>query len=249
MRASPADALNAEAIDSKRHRDKAMKVSRQNINPSRSAAAVLLLTVAATVPAISFDNRNADRHVPPPTGELKAKMEYCTDCHGPSGRGHYGYLTMPRLAGQQPEYLINQLKAFTDRRRTNSVLRMWRVHALSASLRSSIASGFAHLNPAPMHDGPRHLAAAGKRLFEVGDPAGNVPACAACHGPAATGSGPNARLAGQLYSYTVKRLRELAEPPGAGAGSEGPSDVMRVIARGLSKSQREALAAYVANLR
>ena len=29
---------------------------------------------------------------------------------------------MPRLAGQQPDYLANQLQAFIDRRRTNPVM-------------------------------------------------------------------------------------------------------------------------------
>src|SRR5438105_2289193 len=45
-------------------------------------------------------------------GTLQGKIEYCKDCHGLSGQGYHGFLTMPRLAGQNPEYIENQLRAF-----------------------------------------------------------------------------------------------------------------------------------------
>src|SRR5580704_12765671 len=49
-----------------------------------------------------------------PRQSFQAKLEYCKTCHGLSGQGYYA---MPRLAGQQPKYLENQLRAFIDRRR------------------------------------------------------------------------------------------------------------------------------------
>jgi cytochrome c553 len=48
--------------------------------------------------------------------ELKAKTAYCKTCHGIDGQGFRGSYPMPRLAGQQPEYIENQLKAFIERR-------------------------------------------------------------------------------------------------------------------------------------
>ena len=57
-----------------------------------------------------------------PAQELKAKTDYCKTCHGVSGQGFRGSFPMPRLAGQQPEYLKNQLQAFIERRRTNPVM-------------------------------------------------------------------------------------------------------------------------------
>jgi len=54
--------------------------------------------------------------------ELQAKINYCKTCHGVSGQGYRGAFPMPRLAGQQPEYLENQLRAFIERRRTNLVM-------------------------------------------------------------------------------------------------------------------------------
>lgn len=52
----------------------------------------------------------------------QAKIGYCKDCHGPSAQGYNGYFPIPRLAGQQPEYLENQLHAFIEHRRTNNIM-------------------------------------------------------------------------------------------------------------------------------
>ena len=46
-------------------------------------------------------------------GELRDKMEYCTNCHGDHCQGFSAYFTAPRLAGQQVEYLENQFKAIS----------------------------------------------------------------------------------------------------------------------------------------
>ena len=56
---------------------------------------------------------------------------------------------MPRLAGQQPEYIENQLKAFIERRRTNPV--MFNVaHVLNPAMVAALATYFGHLNPQPL---------------------------------------------------------------------------------------------------
>jgi cytochrome c553 len=54
--------------------------------------------------------------------ELQAKIDYCKTCHGFSGQGYRGFYPMPRLAGQQSEYIDNQLHAFIERRRQNPVM-------------------------------------------------------------------------------------------------------------------------------
>jgi cytochrome c553 len=73
-----------------------------------------------------------------------------------------GYFPMPRLAGQQPEYIEAQLRAFIERRRTNPI--MFNVaHVLSPSMIDALAAHF-------------------RKIFEEGLPESNVPACSACHG-------------------------------------------------------------------
>ena len=60
---------------------------------------------------------------------------------------------MARLAGQQPEYLENQLQAFIDRRRSNPV--MFNVaHVLSPQMEKTLAEQFKELNPKPLGGAP-----------------------------------------------------------------------------------------------
>ena len=56
------------------------------------------------------------------SSELQAKLTYCENCHGASAQGFHGYYPIPRLAGQQPEYIKNQMEAFIERRRTNNIM-------------------------------------------------------------------------------------------------------------------------------
>jgi cytochrome c553 len=76
--------------------------------------------------------------------DLQGKLEYCKTCHGISGEGYRGSLPMPRLAGQQAEYLENQLRAFIERRRESKF--MFAVaHALSPTMLPALAAHFKDL--------------------------------------------------------------------------------------------------------
>ena len=122
------------------------------------------------------------------SGDIQAKISYCKDCHGVSAQGFNGYYPIPRLAGQQPEYIENQLRAFIEHRRTNNI--MFNVaHSLSPAMINALTAHFASLNPPPIGGAPRQLVATGRKIFEDGMPEVNIAACAACHGPEATGSG------------------------------------------------------------
>src|ERR1700676_2541224 len=121
--------------------------------------------------------------------EVAAKLAYCEVCHGVSAQGFHGYYPIPRLAGQQTEYLENQLHAFTEHRRTNNI--MFNVgHVLSPAMIAALAANFHDLDPKPLGGAPKDLVATGKKIFEEGIPAANVPACTSCHGPEAKGHGP-----------------------------------------------------------
>ena len=176
---------------------------------------------------------------------VAGKINYCTDCHGSSGRGYVGYFTMPRLAGQSPEYLVKQLQAFVERRRGNALpMRMATVHGLSPATRSAVAEHFSHLDPSPFGRAPRQLVATGKRIYDDGIPEANIPACAACHGPDARGDGAGIpRLAGQLYGYTLKTLENWDRERSRSSGD--PGNIMKTIAHNMTRSQNAAVAAYL----
>jgi cytochrome c553 len=178
--------------------------------------------------------------------DVQAKLQYCKTCHGLSGQGYRGWFPMPRLAGQQPQYVENQLRAFIERRRTNPVMQNV-AHALSPSMVSALAAHFHNLDPRPIAGAPRQSVSLGKRIFDDGLPEANVPACSACHGAEAKGQNEIPRLAGQLYEYTVAQLTGWARVRGQGSAVD-TSAIMAPTAHNLTRSQVEAVAAYVSNL-
>jgi cytochrome c553 len=178
---------------------------------------------------------------------LDAKVVYCKTCHGLSAEGYRGYVTMPRLAGQQPEYIVNQLRAFAERRRLNPVM-VNVSHGLTPGMYGALAERFKALNPPPFGGAPHDNLALGRSIFETGLPDANVPACSACHGPEGRGQGQIPRLAGQLYWYTVKALRGWSAERGQGSVRD-TSAIMSPTSHNLTPAQVSAIAAYVSTLR
>jgi cytochrome c553 len=178
--------------------------------------------------------------------ELQAKIAYCKTCHGVSGQGFRGAFPMPRLAGQQPEYLQNQLQAFIERRRTNPV--MFNVaHVLMPAVLKGLSEHFRDLNPKPLGGAPKDHVAEGKKIYLEGAGA-NVPACASCHGPEAKGADAFPRLAGQLHDYMFRKLTNWDKERGQDRGKPDTSAIMQPIAHDLTEAQIRAVAAYLSYL-
>lgn len=175
---------------------------------------------------------------------LQAKIEYCKTCHGVSGQGFHGSTPIPRLAGQQTEYIENQLRAFIEHRRNNKY--MYNVsHVLSPDMRTALAKHFSELNPKPLGGAPKGLVAMGKKIYEGGIPDADVPPCASCHGPEAKGAGEFPRLAGQLNDYILNKLVNWNTERGQDPAKPDTSAIMQPIAHKLTKPQIEAVAAYL----
>jgi cytochrome c553 len=209
-------------------------------------AGLRLALAAATLLMASSANSRAQERTAPANSAFEAKLEYCKTCHGLSGQGYLGYFPMPRLAGQQPDYIEAQLRAFIERRRTNPI--MFNVaHVLSPTMISSLANHFHHLNPPPFGGAPRGAVTTGKRIYDEGLPESNVPACSACHGAGGHGQNEIPRLAGQLYPYLVGQLTGWSKERGQGTAVD-TSAIMAPTAHNLTRSQIEAVAAYVSNL-
>jgi cytochrome c553 len=212
--------------------------ARQMIRIAKAAGAVVL---PAAIAAATLSNAA-------PAENVAAKLSYCKDCHGQSAQGYNGYFPIPRLAGQQTEYVKNQLQAFVERRRTNNI--MFNVaHTLSPAMIDALAENFHKLNPPPFGGAPRQGVAEGRKIFEDGIPDANVAACAACHGPDATGSRQIPRLAGQLYPYVINKLVNWDKERGQNRAKPDTSAIMSPVAHSLNKSQIEAVAAFVTTLR
>jgi cytochrome c553 len=180
--------------------------------------------------------------------DLYAKLVYCKTCHGLAGQGYRGSSPMPRLAGQQTEYLENQLLAFVEHRRKNSVM-FNAVSGLSPAMIKAVAEHFKDLNPKPLEGAPREqLLATGKKLYEEGVPGVDIQPCSTCHGPDAKGDGASPRLAGQLPDYTFKALVNWSKERGQDLAKPDMSAIMEPFAQSLTEAQVSAVAAYLGSL-
>jgi cytochrome c553 len=214
----------------------------------RAAKAMARLTVPLAVAAMAFPVVISAQAFGSSRHGVQAKIHYCEDCHGTSAQGYRGYYPIPRLAGQQTQYLRNQLRAFIDRSRPNPIMSNV-AHVLRPGMIDAITAHFHRLHPPPIGGEPRRLLAAGRTIFENGVPQHNVAACAACHGPDATGHGEIPRLAGQLYPYVVRELINWPKFRGQNPAIRGTSFIMLPVAHSLTRSEINAVAAYVSSLR
>lgn len=189
-----------------------------------TAALIIVLSVA---PALAEE-----------FGNVSARN--CTWCHGPSAQG---YAPAPRLAGQRPEYIINQLTSYRLHRRDNpfSKMYMWPAAAnVGPQAARYLANYLSMLAPEPAGDGYRELVATGRTLYQVGAPDANIPACVVCHGPRAQGIREIPRLGGLSYTYLKNRLVQWREGYDTTAMHPMPH-----VASNLSSNQIAALASYL----
>ena len=207
-----------------------------------------MAAIAAMIGLMPFTGHTQSQAAPGPSAQaLKAKTDYCKTCHGLDGQGFRGSFPMPRLAGQQPEYLANQLQAFIERRRTNPV--MFNVaHVLDGEMVKALADYFKNLDPKPLGGASKELIPEGKKLYEEGVPSANIPPCASCHGTDGKGADAFPRLAGQLHDYVLRKLTNWDTERGQKKDQPDNSAIMQPIAHDLTEAQIKAVAAYVSQL-
>ncbi len=112
---------------------------------------------------------------------------------------------------------------------------------------TAMATHFRGLNSKPFGGAPRGSLGLGKKIYEEGLPESNVPACSACHGTEGKGQNEIPRLAGQVYAYTVGQLTGWNKNRGQGSAVD-TSAIMAPTAHNLTRSQVDAVAAYVSYL-
>lgn len=230
FRSSPANAPNTAGA-----------LRRANLADAKLAWPTVILAMALASAAQAEDKAGASKQ------DVQAKLAYCEVCHGVSAQGFHGYYPIPRLAGQQTEYLENQLQAFVERRRTNNI--MFNVgHVLNPAMIGALATNFHDLDPKPLGGGPKDLIESGKNIYEQGVQSANVPPCSSCHGPGAKGNGPFPRLAGQLFDYVSNKLTNWDKERGQDPAKPDTSAIMQPIAHSLTSAQIKAVAAYLSYL-
>jgi cytochrome c553 len=173
---------------------------------------------------------------------LHKTVETCGTCHGVNGRSVSP--TFPNLAAQTAPYIEGQLKAFKDQSRADPDAQayMWGMASqLSDATINALAGYFAAQPAAPGRGGNSTLIAQGKRLFEEGVPARQIPPCASCHGAHAEGLAFFPRLAGQHAPYLLKQLLVIQSVLRT-------APVMHGVIKDLTKDQMLAVVAYLESI-
>ena len=185
----------------------------------------------------------------------------CAGCHGIDGNSQSPM--MPRLAGQQSEYLENVMAAYRLARgpqidwvpflsteekpgaRTGPMARLAMIgpahYADEADTKTAI-DWYSKQKPAPPRAAsPSDAVARGAKIYAEGIQDENVAACVTCHGPEAQGRGKYPRLAGQHADYLTNQINLLAS-------GERQSTLMGPTAHALNKGEIEALVTYLTQL-
>lgn len=171
---------------------------------------LIALAIVSGLAACSPQTMSDSRHLggDPRRGELIAQNK-CAACHG--GAGVDGSPGVPTLNEQFPEYIKKQLAAFAAPvdapNHRVSVVMAPIAKGLSDQDRGDVAAWYAQIwrKQAKPRDPAR--IALGAELFLHGRPEEDLPACAACHRPEATGIRPDfPNLASQDPSYLDHEL-------------------------------------------
>ena len=158
---------------------------------------------------------------------------FCVNCHGDDGVSKIP--EVPNLAGQNPTYLLTQVRQFADgSRRFEFMERL--IKAMSVDERLGVAVYYARqpVKPQPVKDAA--LVAKGKQYYDK--------ICWRCHGEQGHGSESFARVAGQQTVYLTQTLQNYR-------GSIGTrvNPLMTANTVHMSDADLRAVVAYVSSMR
>jgi len=144
-------------------------------------------------------------------------QQVCATCHGITGQSDSPMY--PKLAGQQKDYIVVQLKDLRDQSRSDkyAIVYMWGMaRNLTDKQIDELADYFSAQTP--MYGEANHSTSAqaqlkrGEDIFNNGVPTAGVVACNGCHGPEGAGMAEIPRIAGQHSDYIVKQLNAFQHP-------------------------------------
>lgn len=174
----------------------------------------------------------------------KTLTTVCMACHGTDGNSAAG--TFPKLAGQNPAYLVKQMHDIkSGARQVPAMTGM--LSNLSDQDMEDLAAYFASQTITP-GAAKSDLVKEGEAIYRAGIDRKHIAACTSCHSP--TGRGADAArfpaLAGQWPEYVEAQLKAFRD---GSRNNDGSGKMMRTTAMDLSDSEIKAVASYVYGLR
>lgn len=157
---------------------------------------------------------------------------FCANCHGDGGNSIKP--EVPNLAGQNPDYLVEQLRQFADGRRRNEFMEGM-MRALSSDEKIGIVLFYAGEKVAHKPAADAALAARGRDYYNR--------VCFQCHGRDGRGNEHFARIAGQQSEYLRATLQHYQQ----GTRSR-VNPLMSSITKPMSAADIDAVVAYVSSM-
>lgn len=156
---------------------------------------------------------------------------FCVNCHGDNGISKIP--EVPNLAGQNPAYLLEQIRKFGSGERKDQFMQGL-IKVLKDDERVQIALFFGSQAVPPSKADPAQVAR-GKELF--------TKLCVRCHGEAARGDATIPRLAGQQIPYVVTSVTRYRD----GTGIRN-NQLMSIATSSLKNEDIKAIANYLTQL-
>ena len=168
----------------------------------------------------------------------------CQSCHGMDGNGNAA-ANFPRLAGQDTDYMVKQLKDFASGDRANYPTMKNIAGGMSEQQMHDVAAYYAGKQiSVEGADASQEMLKLGERIAKQGLGDKGVPACTSCHGPQGRGIPPVfPQIGGQHAGYIAKQLTDWQE----GNRANDPAQMMKDVAPKLSDEQKQAVGAYFSN--
>jgi cytochrome c553 len=167
-------------------------------------------------------------------------MGRCFLCHGATGDSSSPLY--PKLAGQNMEYMLKQLRNFKRGERDSSDMRKVVADMDENDMRSA-AFFFSRQQPSRGNSAYAEMRAVGEKLFSQGDPAKGLKPCRECHGDNGAGSTTLPRIAGQHTLYIETQLTLFEERKRTNDNAQ-----MQDIAKRLTTDEIRAVAEYLRSL-
>ena len=163
--------------------------------------------------------------------EGKNNASFCANCHGETGNSKYP--EVPNLAGQNPAYLLEQIRKFGTGERKDQFMQGL-IKVLKDDERLQAASYYASM-PVPPSRADAALVSKGKELF------GKL--CVRCHGEQGRGNETIARLAGQKQPYLQTTITRYRDKTGV-----RNNQLMAIATAGLKNEEIVAISNYLTQL-
>ena len=167
-------------------------------------------------------------------------MGRCFLCHGATGDSSSPLY--PKLAGQNNEYMLKQLRNFKRGERDSSDMRKV-VADMDENDMQSVAFFFSRQQPSRGNSAYAEMRALGEKLFSQGDPARGLKPCRECHGDNGAGSATLPRIAGQHTLYIETQLTLFEERKRTNDNAQ-----MQDVAKRLTTDEVRAVAEYLRSL-